>query len=137
MHLGTRALTLSVDGVSRTADVSACRLVSVPLGSRAPLGEPDAREYHLVGVAAQDVAAGSLWDLVWDHVNELVDVEIRPAGGTVISATQPAFSGQVWITEPEGDLLGGAANASVGGRFTFEFDWTFTAKPERLTEEPA
>lgn len=136
MHLGTRSLTLTVGGVSRTGDVSDCRIVSGPLSDDHPrrLCVPD-REYRLRGRAAQDLSAGSLWDLVWSSVDELVQVDVRPAGGDVASNTQPAFTGTVRISEPDGDILGGGADASPGSRFAFEFDWPFLAKPVRVEDE--
>lgn len=137
MHLGTRSLTLAVEGVSRTADVSDCRIVSGPhpfLGGG--WSGPPPREYRLQGTAAQDLSEGSLWDLVWSNPDMRAEVEIRPAGGVVASVDQPAFIGTVVISEPDGDLLGGRANPSVGGRFTFVFDWRFTAKPTRDTGAP-
>lgn len=132
MHLGTRSLTLSVAGISRTGDVSDCRIVSGPLTWRPRvIGGPD-REYRLQGRAAQDPGAGSLWDLVWSRVNEWVEVDLRPAGGVTVSEAQPSFSGFVRIAEPDGDLLGGTAAVSLGARFTFEFDWVFRTRPVRL-----
>lgn len=133
MHLGTRSLTLTVDGISRTGDVSGCRIVSGPMGEDSPLGYPGARLYRLQGTAAQDTDEGSLWDLVWSNTDQLVDVELRPAGGLVASSSQPAFTGTVTITETDGDVLGGEADPSPGARFTFTFDWPFIAKPTRVT----
>lgn len=132
MHLGTSSLTLTVGGVSRTADVSDCRIVSVrPDPATRRWGQE--RAYRLRGTAAQDPSVGSLWDLVWDHVGTRVEVVLRPAGGSVTSATRPTFTGTVTIEEPEGDLLGGAASTSTGNRFTFEIDWPFVGKPVRRT----
>ena len=41
--------------------------------------------------------------------------------------------GTVTIQEPDGDLLGGEANASTSAKFTVEVSWPFTAKPTRVT----
>lgn len=132
MHLGTRSLTLLVDGIPRTADVSDCRIVSgpVPEGRRrlCTLG----REYRLQATVAQDLSTDSLWDMVWSRAEEQVDIDLRPAGGAVPTEDQPWFVGTVTITEPDGDLLGGQADASPGSRFTFGIDWVFTDKPERI-----
>lgn len=132
MHLGTRSLTLTVDGVSRTADVSDCRIVTGPIdrGMRR-LGGPD-REYRLRGTAAQDPAEGSLWDLVWSNPGRRVEVDLRPAGGLSPSSDQPSFTGRVIVTESDGDLLGGEADPSRSNRFTFEIDWPFIDKPTRV-----
>lgn len=133
MHLGTRSLTLTVDGVSRTADVSDCRIVSAPIREDMQKICGPTREYWLQGVAAQDPSVGSLWDLVWDHADEEVGVDLRPAGGVVASGSEPSFVGTVTITEPDGDMLGGRADPSSANRFVFEINWPFTAKPTRVT----
>lgn len=132
MHLGTRSLTLTVDGVSRTADVSDCRIVSAPIRDTMLTIMGPTREYWLRGVAAQDPSAGSLWSMVWDHADEEVAVDLRPAGGVVASDSEPSFVGTVTITEPDGDILGGRADPSAANRFLFEINWPFTAKPTRV-----
>lgn len=132
MHLGARSLTLTIDGVARTADVSDCRIVSGPMPESERVLFGPTREYRLQGTAAQDPSTGSLWDLVWSRVDEQLDVDLRPAGGQVPSDAQPSFTGTVTITESDGALLGGQADWAPGARFTFDFDWAFTAKPTRL-----
>lgn len=132
MRLGTRSLTLTVNGVSRTGDVSDCRIVSGELDKTKWSIGRSIREYRLQGTAAQDPSAGSLWDLVWSNVDQVVEVDLRPAGGTVASSEQPWFSGMVTIVEPDGVLLGGQADPATGNRFVFDFDWPFTDKPIRV-----
>lgn len=135
MHLGTRSLTLVIDGIARTADVSDCRIVSTPMegvGLVWQNGLRSLRRYRLQGTAAQEMATGSLWDLVWGHSDEFVVVDVRPAGGEVASTTQPHFTGSVWVTEPDGVLVGGTADASPGARLTFDFDWLFQTRPTRM-----
>lgn len=134
MHLGTRSLTLTVGGVSRTADVSDCRIVSQPVPDDERALCESTREYRLLATAAQDPSPGSLWDLVWSTADEEVEVEVCPAGGSEPTETQPWFAGTVVISEPVGDLLGGRADASPTNKFTFGIDWRFTAKPSRLTD---
>lgn len=135
MHLGTRSLTLTIDGVPRTADVSDCRIVSGPMPTeRRLLGGPF-REYRLQCTAAQDPSVDSLWDLVWSREGQRIDIDLRPAGGDLHPTDQqPWFVGTVTITEPDGDLLGGSADPSPLNRFTFGIDWAFTDKPERLVQ---
>lgn len=137
MQLGTRSLTLNLGGFERAAEVSDVRIIAeaMPAEERTLCG-PVTR-YRLRATAAQDPATDTLWDLAWDYVGDLVDVDLRPAGGDTISADQPSFTGTVEILQPLGDLLGGQANKSPNARFTFEIDWPFTAKPTRLTEGPA
>lgn len=129
MHLGTRALTLTLGGFPRTAEVSDCRIVAepVPDGERLLCASPT--RYRLRATAVQDPAPGSLWDLAWDYIGETVEVDLRPAGGDMPTEDQPWVTGTVEIGEPSGDVLGGAANTSRGNRFTFSIDWLFDEKP--------
>lgn len=136
--LGTRLLTIDVGGIDFTAQVSNCRITSgaadADFLSFADAAAGGAREYKLAFTAVQDPATGSLWDKVWTAAGDVVAVILKPAGGdTTPTETQPHFTGNVEITEPDGDLLGGEANASKSARFTFEVEWTFSAKPVRLT----
>ena len=133
MHLGTWSLTLNLGGFERAADISDCRIVAedMPAEERHLCG-PITR-YRLKAVAAQDLSADSIWTLAWDYAHQLVDVELRPAGGDAPSEDTPWFVGTVRIPEPRGDVLGGTANASRTAKFTFEIDWPFEAKPERVT----
>lgn len=136
--LGTRLLTLSVGGTDYTAQVSNCRITSAAADSDftsfADAANGGAREYKLAFTAVQDVAAGTLWDKLWTAAGTTVPVIVKPAGGaTSPSVAQPHFTGSVVVTEPDGDLLGGEANASATSRFTFECEWAFTAKPVRVT----
>jgi hypothetical protein len=135
--LGTRQLTLSVGGTDFTAQVSNCRIISGAADSDfttfADAAAGGAREYRLGFTAVQDPATGTLWDKVWTAAGTSVAVIIKPAGGAATpSPTQPHFTGNVTVVEPDGDLLGGEANASTTARFTFECEWVFTAKPTRL-----
>lgn len=134
--LGTRLLTLTIGGDDYTAQVSNCRIVSGAADSDfvsfADAAAGGGRQYRLAFTAVQDPAADSIWDLVWTQAGSTVAAVIKPNGGTVASATQPHFTGNVVITEPDGDLLGGAANASTTAKFTFDAEWSFTAKPTRV-----
>lgn len=135
--LGTRALTLTIGGEDYTAQVSNCRITAgdsdTDFVSFADAAAGGAREYKLAFTAVQDPEADTIWDLVWSQAGTTVAAVIKPNGGTTASATQPHFTGNVVITEPDGDILGGEANASATAKFTFEAEWTFTAKPTRVT----
>lgn len=135
--LGTRALTITVGGTDYTAQVSNCRITSGDADSDFTTFEDaangGAREYRLEFTAVQDPAADSLWDQIWTAAGTTVAVVIAPNGGTAPSPTQPHFTGNVVITEPDGDLLGGEANKSNSARFTFDASWVFEAKPTRVT----
>lgn len=134
--LGTRLLTLSLDGDEVTAQVSNCRITSGPADadftSFADAAAGGAREYKLAGTATQDMATDSVWDKIWTGAGTTIPVVVKPAGGTTASATQPHFTGNVTIVEPDGDLVGGEANVSPTAKFTFDFEWTFSAKPTKV-----
>ncbi len=136
-QIGTRKLTISIDGDERDADVSKAVVGTgasdADFVSFKMAAEGGAREYTLDLTFVQDAAAGSLWDQVWSHAGEEVPVIVRPYGNAVASAGQPHFTGTVTITEPDGDLLGGEADASTSARFTTEVSWVFTEKPTRVT----
>jgi hypothetical protein len=134
--LGTRLLELSVGGSDFTAEISDCRITSQPADNAFVTFEDAAsggkREYRLKFKAVQDPAVGTLWDKVWTGAGTSVAAIIKPAGGEAASALTPHFTGNVTITEPDGDLLGGEADASTTARFTFEAEWVFAAKPLRV-----
>lgn len=135
--LGTRLLTLTIGGDDYTAQVSNCRITTGEADSDfvsfADAAAGGGREYKLAFTAVQDPEADTIWDLVWTQAGSTVAAVIKPNGGTTASATQPHFTGNVVITEPDGDLLGGEANASTTSKFTFEAEWSYTAKPTRVT----
>jgi hypothetical protein len=134
--LGTRLLTLTIGGEDYTAQVSNCRITSGDAEggflSFAAAAAGGAREYKLAFTAVQDPAADTIWDLVWSQAGTTVAAVIKPAGGTDPSESQPHFTGNLVIAEPDGDILGGEANSSATARFTFDAEWTYTAKPTRV-----
>ena len=131
--LGTRALKLDIDGTDYSNAVSSVKITSGESDSDfltfAQAAAGGSRTYKLSMTLAQDVAAASLWRLMWDSAGTEVDVIVRPAGGTVISASQPTFAGTAIVAEPDGDFLGGDADTSASARFTVETEWEFTARP--------
>lgn len=136
--LGTRSLKFKVGTTEFNADVSNCRIVSAESDSDfvsfAQAAAGGARDYTLAFTATQDPAdATSLWRKVWDSAGSTVAVSINPYGGTTFSTANPGYTGNVVITEPDGDLLGGEANASTTARFTIDLEWKFTAKPTQVT----
>lgn len=136
--LGTRSLKLTIDGVERTADVKKATLTSKGADSDfvsfADAAAGGKREYGLKFTATQDPAdATSIWNIMWDHLGEEIDIEILPYGGAVVSATNPKFTGTITVTEPDGDILGGEADPSTSARFTIDMEWTFLAKPVKVT----
>lgn len=134
--LGTRLLTISIGGTDYTAQVSNCRIVSGAGDSDfttfADAAAGGSREYRLSFTAVQDTAVGTIWDKVFTAPGTTVAILLKPAGGTTASAANPHFTANATITEPDGDFLGGEANASTTARFTFECSWVLAAKPTRV-----
>ena len=135
--LGTRLLKIEVDANDVTAQVSAARIVSgesdtdfVTFANAAAGG---AREYRLEFTAVQDAATGTLWDEVFSNAGDTVPVTLMPYGNTTPSMTEPHFTMSAVITEPDGDLLGGDADASATARFTIDCSWVLTGKPVKVT----
>lgn len=134
--LGTRALVLTVGGTDYTAQVSKVVITSGEADSDfvtfADAAAGGAREYRLEFTAVQDEATASLWDKVWTTAGTTVAYLVKPYGNATASATQPHFSGNATITEPDGDFIGGEADASTSARMTFECSWVLAAKPTKV-----
>ncbi len=134
--LGKRTLVLSIGGTDVTVDVSKCVITSGSADSDftsfADAAAGGARVYTLEGTARQDLVAGTLWDKIWTAAGSSAAVIVKPYGSAAASATTPWFTGNVTIVEPDGDLIGGEADASVTARMTFDFAWVFAAKPVRV-----
>ncbi len=136
-RIGTRKLKLEVDGTEHTAQVSNVRIVSgeseSDFTSFADAAAGGARDYRLAITLTQDAAATSLWNEIWASSGTDVPVTVMPYGNAVATVGEPHFEGTVTIKEPDGDLLGGEANASNTAVFTVEVEWPFLAKPTRVT----
>ncbi len=135
--IGTRKLTLTIDGSEVAPAVSSAVIASAATSSDfvsfADAAAGGGRDYTLRLTCVQDAKSGSLWDQVWSHAGEDVPVVVRPYGNGTPSADEPHFTGTVTISEPDGELLGGDADPSTTARFTIEVEWAFTAKPTRVT----
>jgi len=135
--LGTRKLTLTIDGTEVSPAVSRAEIASEETDSDfvsfADARAGGGRTYKLLVTFVQDPAADSLWDLVWSAAGTEVPVLLRPDGNAIADPDQPHFSGTVVVIEPDGTLLGGEADPSTTARWTTEAEWTFTAKPLRVT----
>lgn len=135
--LGTRLLKIKIGTTDYTVDVSRCEITSKAADSDftsfADAAAGGAREYALEFTARQDLATASLWRQVWASPGATVAVKVAPYGNTAAAtATEPHFSGNVTITEPDGTLIGGEAKSSVSARMTFACRWVFTAKPTEV-----
>jgi hypothetical protein len=135
-QIGTRKLKIEVDGTEYTADVSNTRITSAAADSDfvsfAQAAAGGARAYQLAGTAAQDAVADSFWDVVYSQAGADLDVTIMPYGNPVPSTTEPHFTTTITVGEPDGDFLGGEANASTTAKMTFDFAFDCT-RPVRVT----
>ncbi|GAA5154795.1 hypothetical protein GCM10023340_38910 [Nocardioides marinquilinus] len=135
--LGTYSLKLSLAGTDKTAEISNCRLVvgdaDADFVSFADANAGGAKEWRLQGTATQDLSTGSIWSSVFTSPGTTSAAVLRPNGGTTASATQPTFTGNVTLSLPDGDFLGGEANASRTAKFTWDFDFPFSAAPVMAT----
>lgn len=135
--IGTRKLQVEIDGVEHSASVSNARFTAgasdSDFTSFADAAGGGSRTYRLEGTAVQDAATGSIWALIWDAAGTQVPITLMPYGNALPSVTEPHFTATAIITEPDGDLLGGEANASGTAKMTVDFSWELTAKPTKVT----
>lgn len=135
--LGTRLLKFKVGSTEHTAEISKCAVVAGAADSDftsfADAATGGAREYALELTMRQDLATTSLWRYIWAQAGQSLAVKVNPYGNATASTTEPHYTGNVTITEPDGTLIGGEANSSTSARMTVEVRWVFAAKPAELT----
>lgn len=135
--IGTRLLTLEVDGTAATDQVSVAKITTGAADSDfvtfAQAAAGGSRQYNLEITAVQDAVADTLWDLIWTVPGTEVDFTIAPYGNAVPSPAQPHFTGTAVVAEPDGDLVGGEADVSTTARMTVSVVWPLTGKPTRVT----
>jgi len=135
--LGTRSLVLSIGGTDVTTQISKSVVTSKAADSDfvsfADAAAGGLREYALEFTGVQDPATGTLWDKVWTGAGTTVAYILKPFGNAAASVAQPHYSGNLTITEPDGDMLGGEADASTTARMTFEAAWVLSGKPVKVT----
>lgn len=135
--IGTRLLTVTVDSEDVTAQVSNARITSGAADSDfvsfADAAAGGARQYNFEGTAVQDPEADSLWDQIWSSAGTTVACLLKPFGNASASTGQPHYSFNAVVQEPDGDLLGGEANASTTSKFTIDFAWPLEAKPTKVS----
>lgn len=135
--LGTRSLVVTVGSTDYTAEVFNCSIdASAADSDQTTFAEAAAgggRNYVLHFVLTQDLATTSLWDKIWSAAGTSVAVLVKPYGNASASTTQPHYSGNVVVTEPDGTLIGGDADSSATARWTVEVEWAFTAKPAKVS----
>jgi hypothetical protein len=131
--LTPRALTLTIGGTDYSNAVTSAKITSSESDSDtltfAAAAAGGSRAYKLSMNLVQDVAASSLWRLIWDSAGTEVSIVLKPAGGTTLSASQPSFTATAIVAEPDGDFLGGDSDLSTTARFSSEVEWELTGKP--------
>jgi hypothetical protein len=134
---GTRLMKVFVGGTDYSAEVSNARIVPAERDSDfvtfADAASGGARDYTFQGTVVQDSASGTFWKKMWVSAGSTVTVLLKPHGNTTASTSQPHYSGDAVIAEPDGDFIGGEANKSTSARHTVDFSWQYTAKPTELT----
>lgn len=136
--VNTRHAVLVIDGIDCTAEISRASVTSAESDSDfvsfAQAAAGGARDYALAITAKQNTSTGTFWNIVWSQGGAEVATEVwpngKPAGGTP-TAAQPKFTGTNVVKDPDGDLLGGEANASTSARQVVEIEWLYTAKPTK------
>lgn len=136
--LGTRSLKIKIGTTEFNTDVSNCRIIvgdsDADFMSFYDASTGGAKDFTLGFTATQDPAdTTSIWRLVFDSAGTTAAVSVNPYGGTTASASTPLVKGTVVVSYPDGDLLGGDADASSSARFTTDYEWKFTAKPTLAT----
>lgn len=135
--VGTRLLTLSVDGDSATDQVSTAKVTTGEADSDfvsfADAAAGGARQYNLEFTAAQDLVDGTLWELMWSAPGTEVPFILAPYGNAIASVSQPHVSGTAVVKEPDGDFVGGDADVSTTAKLTVSAVWPLTAKPVLVT----
>lgn len=133
--LGSRKLTLTIDGDEVSAEVTSAKFTSADAASGdisfAEAAANGGKQYALVLKFFQDPSVDSLWDKVWSASGSDVPIVLHPNGGATADATHPKFSATATISEPDGDLLGGDASRDSSIRYLTEVTWLLTGKPVR------
>lgn len=131
--IGTRLMKIEIDAVDHTAEVFGVRVTTAESDADqvtfAEAASGGARDYKLAFTSTQDAATGTMWREVFDNAGDEVPVTLMPYGNATASATEPHYTMTAVIKEPEGDLLGGDADASTSARFQIECEWDLTGKP--------
>jgi hypothetical protein len=136
--IGTRKLKIQVGTppVEYNMDVSRAEVTSGETDSDfvsfADAAAGGGRDYALEFTAVQDATTASLWSEMWDNAGDEVAVIMAPYGNDIASATEPHFEMTAVVSEPDGTILGGEADASTSAKFTFECEWKLTGKPDRV-----
>lgn len=135
--IGTRLLQITIDAVERNVELATAEVTSAETDADfqtfADAAAGGGRDYKLHIVAVQDAAAATLWSLVFDEAGTSVPCVLKPYGNASPTVSQPHFTFNAVVTEPDGAFLGGEADKSTTARMTFEAEWPLEAKPVKVT----
>lgn len=122
--LTTRVTHFSVDGIEFGGQASAATIKSKANAWR-PLNSLVADfDYTIDVTAGQDLSAASLWSVIFTQAGQLVPIVLKPYGNIdAPTADKPWVSTTAIVTQPEGDLIGGAQDASTTTRRTVSVTW--------------
>lgn len=128
LPLGTRLMTIEIDGDTYTSEISSAKLSAADADSDfvtfADAAAGGAKDWTFVFTAGQDLSADSLQMKILSSAGTTVPVVLSPYGGAEPSATNPQIQFDAVIAAPDGDFIGGDANASTTARQTFDSTWT-------------
>ncbi|WP_235739037.1 hypothetical protein [Nocardioides alcanivorans] len=132
-----RLLTVEIDGEEKSAELTNGRFNAADAEADTvtfkEAREGGAKDWFLAFSAVQDTATGSIWSEIFDNAGDEVPIVYMPHGNAVPSVAEPHFTATAIIAAPDGDFLGGDANANPTARWTFEAQWKLKAKPVRVT----
>lgn len=131
--INKRDLVITIDGVDVSAEAYDVQIVSGDASANSvTFAQARAGGNRKYTFKATVVMLGAVWAQVWGHAGESKPIVIKPNGGTVASTGTPFFTANATITEPNGTLLGGAADADPDARWTIEVEWQLDGKPTRV-----
>ena len=122
--LQTRIQNFSVDAVEFGGQTSSVTIKSKANGWR-PIDSLVAEfDFTIDITAGQDLSAASLWQIAFTQAGQLVPIVLKPYGNLdAPTVDKPWVTTTAIVTMPEGDLIGGAPDASTTTRRTFAVTW--------------
>lgn len=135
--INKRLMKVTIEGVEQNIVLTNARLVSAESDADtttfADAAAGGSRQYNFAGTALQDPDADSIFELIWNHPGQEVDIVMKPFGNATPTVQQPHYTFTAIVKEPDGDMLGGDADASATAYMTIEFEWETTSRPVIVT----
>ena len=127
LPLGTRLMTIEIDGDPFTSEISSAKLSAADSDSDfvtyADAAAGGSKDWTFQFTAGQDLSSESLQMKIISAAGTTVPVVLAPYGGADASETNPQITFNAVIAAPDGDFIGGDANASAKSRQTFSASW--------------